>query len=244
MKQGYTHIAVVLDNSGSMQSIKKPTIEGFNTFLKAQKEAEGEATFTMVEFPVTDMGNIAAPFTFINGQAVDVITKNPAIDIKVDHDFASIAAVPPLNEETYLPQTMTPLLDTIGELIVRTGNSLKVIPEALRPSKVLFVIITDGYENASKKYNYQKIQEMIQHQKIVYNWEFIYLGANQDAIKEGGKMGIAASMSMSYNAQDAVAVGSTYGILASKTMAFRSSQADASVLDFNDEERKSAMGKK
>ena len=237
MKQGYTHIAVVLDNSGSMESIKKPTIEGFNTFLKAQKEAEGEATITLVEFPTDNtMGNIVQP------RSLTFPVQHIEVDLKVDYDFNPISAAPFLNEETYRPQTMTPLLDTIGELIVRTGNSLKNLPESLRPSKVLFVIITDGYENASKKYNYQKIQEMIQHQKIVYNWEFMYLGANQDAIKEGGKMGIARGMSMSYNAQDAAAVGSTYGILATKTASFRSVQADASVLDFNDEERKSAMG--
>lgn len=247
MKQGYTHIAVVLDNSGSMESIKKPTIEGFNAFLKAQKEAEGEATLTLVEFPVDEtMGNIVQPIqpwnpaTIIGGVLND--GKAKPVSLKVDYDFMPISAVPYLNNETYRPQTMTPLLDTIGELMARTGKALALLPEALRPSKVLFVIITDGYENASKVYSYDKIQELIKHQQIVYKWEFMYLGANQDAIAVGGRMGISRGKSMSYNAHDVNAIGSTYQTMATKTASFRSVQVDASVLDFNDEERKSAMG--
>lgn len=249
MKQGYTHIAVVLDNSGSMGIIKKQTIEGFNTFLKAQKEAEGEATITLAEFPTNpDMGNIVQPITpwqpnvLIGGVLNDGRKSASPVQIKVDYEFMPVKAAPFLTDETYLPQTMTPLLDTIGELMARTGKSLAALPESLRPEKVLFVIITDGEENASKVYSYDKVQELIKHQKIVYKWEFMYLGANQDAIKVGSRMGISAQTSMTYNAADDKALGSTYGLLATKTASYRSAVADASVLAFNDDERKSAMG--
>lgn len=244
MKQGYTHIAVVLDNSGSMQSIKGPTIEGFNTFLKAQKEAEGEATITLVEFPtVSHMGNIVPP-AFHHGFNLPAATEAYKVDLKVEYDFAPVLSAPLLTNETYLPQTATPLLDTIAETIRRTGESLKALPESLRPSKVLFVIITDGEENASHKYTYAKVQELIKHQKSVYKWEFMYLGANQDAIKEGSKMGISMNTSMTYNAADEKALGSTYDILATKSAAYRSIQCSADALAFNDDERKSAMGEK
>lgn len=249
MKEGYTHIAVVLDSSGSMQSIKNDTLGGFNGFLKAQKEAPGEATFTLVEFaqPQIQSGirgwgqtnsNILIGGVLNDGKPVEV-------PVTVKYDFMPIKAVPELTDATYRPNGGTPLLDTIAETINRTGKSLRNLPESLRPSKVLFVIITDGEENASRVYNHQRVMEMIQHQSIVYKWEFVYLGANQDAIQVGATFGISAQRSMSYGVS-ADAIGSTYGVLASKTMAFRTAASAAeatAALNFTEEERKSVEDK-
>lgn len=245
MKADYTHIAVVLDSSGSMQTIKNDTLGGFNGFLKAQKEAPGEATFTLVEFaqPAIQRG-----WGQVNGwvqpNSLD-FGKTDGVPITVKYDFYPIKAVPELTDDSYRPNGGTPLLDTIAETINRTGKSLRNLPESLRPSKVLFVIITDGEENASRVYNHQRVMEMIQHQSIVYKWEFIYLGANQDAIQVGATFGITRERSMSYGVS-ADAIGSTYGVLASKTMAFRSAsnaaEATAS-LNFTEEERKSVEDK-
>jgi hypothetical protein len=245
MKEGYTHIAVVLDSSGSMASIFNDTVAGFNHFLKAQKEAEGEATMTLVEFaqPVFDRGHGIGitnwgPNTLIGGVLNDQVPKvTPNINVKFD--FRPITAVEELTKKNYVPNGNTPLLDTIGETILRTGKALAALPESLRPSKVLFVIITDGEENASHFYNLDKVKELTSHQQIVYKWEFMYLGANQDAIQVGSSFGIKASSSMSYGLS-AGEIGSTYQVLASKTAAYRAVNATADALNFTEEERKSA----
>jgi len=252
MKENYTHIAVVLDSSGSMGMIFDDTVAGFNHFLKAQKEAEGEATLTLVEFaqPMFEGHTppLAPQFPYWNhtnlpiGAPVPPVG-TPAINVKLD--FQPIKAVPQLSKKNYRPSGGTPLLDTIGETIIRTGQCLSALPESLRPSKVLFVIITDGEENASRYYNFDKIKELTNHQSIVYKWEFMYLGANQDAIKVGSNLGIGANRSMSYGLS-AADIGSTYSAVATKTASFRSAvgvdQINAA-LNFTEEERKSAKSK-
>jgi hypothetical protein len=249
MKKGYTHIVVVLDSSGSMGSILDDTIGGFNTFLKSQKEAEGEATMTLVEFsqPSFNVRGIPTwnPNTLIGGVLNDG-KKSVDPEVNVKFDFQDIKTVPELTKKNYVPNGGTPLLDTIAVAMNRTGKSLASLPESLRPEKVLVVIITDGEENASVVYNHQKVMEMIQHQTIVYKWEFMYLGANQDAIQAGAKFGLTAARSMSYGTTKE-AIGSTYNVLASKTMAFRSASNDAEVqaaLNVTAEERKLAEDKK
>ena len=243
MKEGYTHIAVVLDSSGSMATIFNDTVAGFNHFLKAQKEAEGEATMTLVEFaqPTFERGAVPTPWgpnTLIGGVLNDQIPKvSPSINVKFD--FRPVTVVEELTKKNYTPQGNTPLLDTIGETILRTGKALALLPESLRPSKVLFVIITDGEENASHFYNLDKVKELTSHQQIVYKWEFMYLGANQDAIQVGASMGFAGNKSMSFGLSGAE-IGSTYNMIASKTAAYRSVGATADSLNFTDEERKSA----
>jgi hypothetical protein len=246
MKSGYTHIAVVLDSSGSMASILEDTIGGFNTFLKGQKEAPGEATLTLVEFAPRSFSGWHQPgnIPWVQPNSLD-FGKTDGIAVNVKFDFMPITAVPELTRKTYIPSGGTPLLDTIAETINRTGKALKSIPESLRPEKVLFVIITDGEENESRVYNHQRVMEMIQHQSIVYKWEFMYLGANQDAIQVGASFGINANRSMSYGVS-ADAIGSTYGVLASKTMAFRSASNAAeaqAALNFTEEERASVKDK-
>lgn len=160
-----THIAVLLDRSGSMAAVKDETISGFNYFLKEQKGAGDNASFTLVQF---------------DSESTDVV-----------HEARPVRDVPDLNGNTYQPRGSTPLLDALGETINSTGRTLAAIPEANRPDKVVFVVITDGEENASHKFTKSQVKEMINHQTEKYNWQFIYLGANQDAFAEAGAVGIA-----------------------------------------------------
>ena len=241
MKQGYTHIAVVLDSSGSMGSIIDDTIGGFNTFLDAQKNAEGEATLSLYEFQYPSIVN-ARGLPSWHWQEFNSWGKSK-VDVAVNTKFTflDIKHVANLNKENYRPNGGTPLLDTVGQVIKDTGEQLAALSENLRPSKVLFVIITDGEENASHVYNFDSISKMIKHQRDTYKWEFVFLGANQDAIGEASKMGIGSHTSMAYGTSQA-AIHDTYNVLASKTAAFRSFTADAGVLAFTDQERTVALG--
>ena len=171
MKTGYTHISIVLDRSGSMESVKADTIGGFNAFLQEQKTAPGEATLTLAQFD----------------NEYDLL-----------ENFAPIEIVKPLTDTTYVPRGSTALLDAIGRTIVDIGARLASLPEDARPSHVLFVILTDGEENASHEFTRPKIFEMISHQRDAYAWEFVFIGANQDAISAGASMGISAGNSIAY----------------------------------------------
>lgn len=159
-----THIAVLLDRSGSMNSVKDETISGYNAFIKEQQEAGDNATLTLVQFD--------------------------SVGIDTMQEFTPIKAVPDLNGDTFQPRGMTPLLDAMGKTICGTGKALEAIPEGNRPDKIVFVVITDGQENASHEFSKLRIKEMIEHQAGKYNWQFIYLGANQDAFAEAKSIGI------------------------------------------------------
>jgi len=185
-----THISVLLDRSGSMGTVKDETITGFNYFLKEQKDAGDNATFTLVQF---------------DSESTDVV-----------HEARQIREVPDLNQDTYLPRGSTPLLDALGQTIISTGKTLAGIPESNRPDKVVFVVITDGEENASHQFTKARVKEMIDHQTGKYNWKFIFLGANQDAFAEAGSVGIARSMAANYSpAQTKVAFVGTSANVAS-----------------------------
>jgi Mg-chelatase subunit ChlD len=160
-----THIAVLLDRSGSMGDIKDDAIGGFNCFLKEQKAAGANATLTLVQFDT---------------EGTDVV-----------HESRPILEVPDLNHQTFQPRGGTPLLDALGQTIDSTGRALAAIPEANRPNKVVFVVITDGQENSSHQHTKVSVKEKIDHQSNQYNWQFVFLGANQDAFDEAGAVGIA-----------------------------------------------------
>ena len=160
-----THIAVLLDRSGSMGDIKDDAIGGFNCFLKEQKAAGANATLTLVQFDT---------------ESTDVV-----------HESMPILEVPDLNHQTFQPRGGTPLLDALGQTIDSTGRALAAIPEANRPNKVVFVVITDGQENSSHQHTKASVKERIDHQSSHYNWQFVFLGANQDAFDEAGAVGIA-----------------------------------------------------
>lgn len=168
MKKDLTEIVIVLDESGSMSSCKSDTIGGFNEFLSTQKKIKGEANVTLVKF--SDY-------------------------YKVVNDGTALEHVSPLNESNYTPSYSTALLDAVGRTINSVGNRLESLSEDQRPEKVIFAVITDGYENASKEFKREKVFEMVTHQKTKYNWEFLFLGADIDAW--GKEIGIHSNVSLS-----------------------------------------------
>lgn len=171
MKDNTCSINIVLDKSGSMINVANSTIEGFNAFLKEQKNVPGDATLSLAMF---------------NSQ------------YELVHNNLSLSEVPELTRETYRPSGGTALLDALGRTINTTGAYLASLKEEERPSKVIFLIMTDGEENASREFIHSKIMEMITHQQEKYSWQFIYIGANQDAIQAGAQLGIAANSSYNY----------------------------------------------
>ena len=176
MKENLTSINVIIDRSGSMQGLAKDTIGSFNTFLADQKTVPGEAVFTLCTFNH---------------------------DYTLVHDFIELSSVPDLNPKTYAPSGNTALLDAMGTTINSVGQKLAAMVEADRPSKVIFLIITDGQENASSRFTREQIASMVTHQKDTYNWEFVFMGANIDAITEGTSLGISAANTMQYDATSA-----------------------------------------
>lgn len=163
MRENFTDIICITDKSGSMNHIKTDVIGGLNSFITEQKALEGDANLTIVFFDDTYE-------LFLNGK-----------DIK---------DAPVINESNYKPHGTTALYDAIGKTIVDIGTRLSETAEELRPSKVIVVIQTDGNENSSTKYTADDIKSMIELQQSAYNWEFIYIGANQDVMLSASSMGI------------------------------------------------------
>lgn len=164
MNPNLTEIAYVLDRSGSMTRMTKAAIAGFNEFLKEQLEMPGEASLSLLLFD------------------------NQFLKL---HDRVFLEKVKPLTSETYVPQGCTALLDAIGMTIKTLGEQLATLPEEERPGKVIVAIFTDGHENASTDYSFEKILQMITHQRTEYQWEFLFLSADEDAIATAARMGIA-----------------------------------------------------
>lgn len=168
---GFCAIGVVLDRSGSMGSCRDSTIAGFNEFLKGQQQVPGRAVLTLAQFD-----NV----------------------YEIVHDFRNLHDVPGLTVETYVPRGSTALLDAMGKTIDDLGLKLAAMPEAERPDRVVVAVITDGYENASTKYSRQMVFDRITHQKEKYGWEFLFLGAHEDAIAAAGEIGIDAGHAIRY----------------------------------------------
>lgn len=171
MKKGLTEIVFILDESGSMIDLKADTMGGYNGFLEKQKAIEGEALVSTVFF---------------------------SSSTKVIHDRISIKEVQPLNKDDYSPMGYTSLLDAVGGAIHHIGNVHKYARDEDRPEKTIFVIITDGEENSSCCYTYDRVKQMISRQQEKYGWEFIYLGANMDVVKESARLGIRADRAVLY----------------------------------------------
>ena len=210
MKDNFTRIAIVLDRSGSMESCKESTVAGFNEFIRTQREIPGEATVKLVQF---------------DDQYETVFDK-------------PLKECPELTQNTFVPRGSTALLDAQGRTIVELGQELAALPEQERPSKVIVVTLTDGLENASKQYNLDKIGEMIREQRDKYNWDFVFLGANQDAIATAAAMSIPLPSAMSYSTSKA-GVAATMAAVSHYVGAARKGNAAA----FSTEYRKSAMEK-
>jgi hypothetical protein len=176
MQNDLTEIAYVLDRSGSMQSLASDAIGGFNSFLSSQQQVEGRANFTLVLFDH---------------------------EYLVIHKSVDIRQVPALDAGTYVPRGQTALLDAVGRTIDDLGAHLATLPEQQRPGKVIVAIFTDGLENASRVFTTEKLAASIQHQQEKYNWEFLFLAANQDAIATASKLAIPAGQAMNFVASPA-----------------------------------------
>ena len=172
MKKGLTELVFILDKSGSMGGLETDTIGGYNSMLAKQQEVEGECHITTVLFDN---------------------------NYELLHDRIDIKAVSPISEKEYQVGGSTALLDAIGRTIHKIGNAQKHTADDYRAEKVMFVIITDGEENSSREYSAEKIKAQIERQKEKYGWEFVFLGANIDAIETAGRFGISADRAQNYH---------------------------------------------
>ena len=173
MKKNLTELVFILDRSGSMTGLESDTIGGYNSLLAKQKQERGGAVVTTVLFDD---------------------------NFEILHDRISIEGVSPITEKEYFVRGNTALLDAVGKTISKIGNAQKHTSEQMRADKVMVVIITDGMENASKEYSHTSIKKLIKLQKEKYGWEFIFLGANIDAIATAAEFGIDADRAADYQA--------------------------------------------
>ena len=171
MRKGLTELVFIIDRSGSMAGLENDTIGGFNAMIEKQKKTEGTAYVSTVLFSTS---------------------------CQVIHDRVSISQVAPMTNRDYQPGGGTALLDAIGRSIRHIGNIHKYAREEDRPEHTLFVITTDGMENASCEYSANQVRQKIEHQKAKYGWEFIFLGANIDAVETARHFGINHDRAVSY----------------------------------------------
>ena len=182
MKKNLTELVFILDRSGSMAGLEGDTIGGFNAMIEKQRGEPGEAVISTVLFDN---------------------------ETEVIHDRIPLDRVPRLTEKEYYVRGCTALLDAVGGAIHHIGNVHKYAREEDRPEKTLFVITTDGMENASRRYTYDKVKAMIERQRETYGWEFLFLGANIDAAREAARFGIRADCAADYHA-DSIGTEAVY----------------------------------
>ena len=198
MRKGLTEVVFILDRSGSMSGLEADTIGGFNSMIAKQKKEEGEAYISTVLFDD---------------------------QTEVLYDRVPIHRVEPMNDNQYYVRGCTALLDALGGSIHHIGNVHKYAREEDRPEKTLFIITTDGMENASHKYSYDKVKKMVERQKKEYGWEFLFLGANIDAIEVAGRFGIAANRAINYKC-DSKGTQLNYEVLSRTVSEFRACECD------------------
>lgn len=172
MRKDLTELVFIIDRSGSMSGLESDTIGGFNSMIRKQKQAEGEALISTVLFD-----NVS----------------------EVLHDRVNVKDIQPMTEQDYTVRGTTALLDAIGKAIHHIGNVHKYARQEDVPEHTMFVITTDGMENASRYYSSEKVKKMIERQKVKYGWEFLFLGANIDAVETASHFGIGADRAVNYN---------------------------------------------
>ena len=197
MKKELTEIVFILDRSGSMSGLESDTIGGYNAMLEKQKTAPGQAIVSTVLFDD---------------------------HCEVLHDRLDIKTVVPMSDKEYFVRGCTALLDAVGGAIHHIGNIHKYAREEDRPEKTLFIITTDGMENASRRYNYDRVKMMIERQKEKYGWEFIFLGANIDAVEVADRFGISADRAANYHA-DSEGTQLNYEVVSEAIFSLRASKS-------------------
>jgi len=215
--QNLTHLAMLLDRSGSMQSIKQATEQGFDLFLAEQREAPGRCTVTLAQF---------------DDEYEEVYTD---LDVR---------EVPPLNLR---PRGRTALLDSIGRLVQTTALRIAQLPEERRPGAVIVGIMTDGLENASKEYTHAAIKALVTEREETFGWTFLYMGANQDAIEVGASLGVRRERSLTYDTANVdQAYAATSRTMASMRSAVAAGAAPAAARDqhavYTEADRAAARG--
>ena len=175
MRKNLTEIVFILDRSGSMSGLEADTVGGFNSMIEKQKKAEGEALISTVLFDNTS---------------------------EVIHDRVSVQNIKPMTDEDYTVRGCTALLDAIGGAIHHIGNVHKYARAEDVPEHTMFVITTDGMENASRRYDSEKVKKMIERQKEKYGWEFLFLGANIDAVETARGFGISEDRAVNYHSDN------------------------------------------
>lgn len=193
MRKDKTELIFILDKSGSMAGLEQDTIGGFNALIEKQRKLSGDVRVTTVLF----------------NQAYELL-----------HDRIPLAGVSPLTETEYAVGGTTALLDAIGSAIQKAANAQKGVGEDQRADRIMFVITTDGMENASCEYDYKKVQEMIGKMKGRSDWEFIFLGANIDAIATAKKFGVKEEFAVNYHA-DAEGTELNFNVLSEAVSSFR-----------------------
>ena len=173
MKKNLTEIVFILDRSGSMSGLEEDTIGGFNAMIAKQKKEPGQVLVSTVLFDH---------------------------ERTVIHDRVELRKIEPMTQRDYYVRGCTALLDAVGSAIQHIGNVHKYARKEDRPVKTLFVITTDGLENASRQYSYDQVKAMIRRQKEKYGWEFLFLGANIDAAREAARFGIDRDHAADYHA--------------------------------------------
>ncbi len=206
MRKGLTELVFILDRSGSMRGLEADTIGGFNSLIDKQKKEEGEAYISTILFD--DYSEVL-------------------------YDRVPLSKIEPMNGRQYYVRGCTALLDAIGGAIHHIGNVHKYAREEDRPEKTIFIITTDGMENASRRYDYEKVKRMVERQREKYGWEFLFLGANIDAVSVAGRFGVQASHAVNYEC-DSAGTQLNYEVLSKTVARVRACEAPSAAEAFRD----------